>query len=323
VQDGIVFDYSRYMDVSNHEVSLPPNTFREFKIIIEEVVDEKESPYMELTRTLRGKKETQRVERTTIERRPFRIDQIEAFYFTTQQRVKRQKRGAYAVAGFEAQEVAQEKQTILNVRTRREPLTSFTLDTPSRNFYRRAEVQIPVTSGVETTWRSIGEATISNIHYRSYHREQLKIAFPERRQEEYRIVIHNQDNPPLEVNGVIAEGNVYRVVFLAPAAKVCRAYYGSETAQTPTYEASRVLGALRRDFQPTTVQLGEQVKNTDFGGEPGFALRKLLNNWIFLTAVIILMVAVLSWTLFRAGRHLDSFPQDPASDGAGGEPKQL
>ena len=78
VADGILFDYSRYMDVSNREIPLPPNSFRQLKIAIGDVTDEKESPYKELTRTFRSGKEDQRVERTTVERRPLRIDRITA-----------------------------------------------------------------------------------------------------------------------------------------------------------------------------------------------------------------------------------------------------
>ncbi len=58
------------------------------------------------------------------------------------------------------------------------------------------------------------------------------------------------------------------------------------------------------------MRLGAQVDNAAFGGEPDFALRNLLNNWFFLGAVICLMVVVLAWGLFRAGRHLEELPKE-------------
>jgi hypothetical protein len=312
VPDGIIFDYSRYMDVSNREIALPANSFRQFKLSIGDVTDEKESPYKELTRTFRSGKVEQRVERTEIEKRTFRIDRIVAWHDVLRQRVRTIKTVAYPVAEFDSKEDAEKKLTILSVRTRREPISRFTLETPSRNFYRQAVVEVPVVKGVNREWRRIGEATLSNFRFRSHHREQLTIAFPEQREETYRIVLHNEDNPTLGITGVKAEGNIHRVVFLAEPSKAYRVVYGSETAEAPKYEAGAVLAALRReDFQPVEAQLGAQVANTEFGGEPGLAVRKLLNNWFFLGGVICLMVVVLGWSLFRAGRHLESLPKDP------------
>jgi Protein of unknown function (DUF3999) len=310
VTDGIIFDYSQYMDVSSREITLPKNSFREFKITIEDVTDEKESPFKELTRSLKDAKEDQRVERTVIERRPFRIDRIGAWGVATRERVQQAKTVLYPVAGFDAKEVAEQKQTVVTVRTRREPITRFTLETPSRNFSRRAVVEVPVVHGVSTEWQPITEATIENFSFRNQNREQLTITIPERREEQFRIVIRNEDNPPLSVTGVQAEGTVQRVVFLAQPAKTYRLFYGSETAAEPKYEAVTVLTTLRQDNTPVMAKLGVQADNAQFGGEPSQTVRGLLNNWIFLGTALGLMVVVLGWCLFRAGRRLDSLPHE-------------
>lgn len=311
VADCVIFDYSRYMDVSNREIPLPANDLRQFKLVIGDVTDERESPYKELTRTFRGGQEDERIERTTVQRRAFRIDRIGAWHTVTQQRVRKARTTAYAVAGFETQEDPAKKQTLISIHTRREPLTRFTLATPSRNFSRRATVEIAVVQGVKTEWRVIGSATLSNFGFRNYHREQLQIEFPEHREAQYRLVIHNEDNPPLELTGVQAEGHVQRLVWLAQPAKGYRVFYGSESAEAPKYEAATVLAALRREeFQPVVVKLGAEAENADFGGEPGLAVRRWLNNWVFLGGVIGLMVVALGWSLFRAGRHLEQLPPD-------------
>jgi len=308
--DAIIFDYSRYMDVSNRDVPVPPNSFRQFRLVVEDVVDERESPYKELTRSFRGGKEEERKESTRMERRVFRIDRINFFWHVTRQHVQKSKVREYPLAGFEKQEDAANKQTILRVRTRREPLTSFTLVTPGRNFYRRAVVEVPVVRGINTEWNTIGQATVSNFRFRSVRREQLGIVFPEHRESEYRVVIHNEDNPPLDITGVKAEGNVYRAIFLAQEGKTYRVFYGSETAPSPKYEAATVLAALREKYQPSEAKLGAEVENAGFQAEPGLGVRNLLNNWYFLGAMICLMVAVLGWGLFRAGRHLEGLPKE-------------
>jgi len=48
VSDGLIFDYTRYMDVRNGDVSLPANDFRRFKLEIEQVLDQRESPFLEV-----------------------------------------------------------------------------------------------------------------------------------------------------------------------------------------------------------------------------------------------------------------------------------
>jgi hypothetical protein len=308
--DGILFDYSRYMNVSNREVALPANDFRQFKLVITDVVDEKESPYKELTRTLRSGKEEERKETTQLQRRVLHIDQITFFWHVTRQHVAKTRKSSYPVAGFDRAEDAAKKQTILRVPSRREPLTGFSLDTSSRNFSRRVVVEIPVVRGVSTEWNAIGEATLSTFHFRNIHREHLSVGFPEQRQEAYRIVIHNEDNPPLEIRGVKAEGTVYQAVFLAQPQRSYRALYGSETAQKPNYEAATVLAALGEKYQPSRARLGEQVENAAFQGEPGLGPVALLNNWFFLGGMICLMVVVLAWGLFRAGRRLEGLPKE-------------
>ena len=311
VSNSLIFDYSRFMDISNREIKLPSNNYREFKLIVGDVTDEKQSPYKELTRTFRKGQEDESTERTMIERRDFRIDRIEASRTVTQQRVRKGKTTSYPVASFESKEESSKKQTILTIRTRREPISSFTLATPSRNFYRRVAVEVPVVQGAKTDWREIGSATLSNVGFRDYRRQQLRIDFAERREEQYRIVIHNEDNPPLEISDVKAEGTVYRVVFLAQKSRVYRVFYGSELAPAPKYETAVVLGALRReDFQPVMATLGAETKNAGYGPEAGASLRRLLNNWLFLGTVICLMVIALGWSLFRAGQHLKTIDGD-------------
>ena len=52
--DALLFDYTRYMDVSNARVPLATNTSRRFRIVVEEVTDRTESPSMSLFRTIMG-----------------------------------------------------------------------------------------------------------------------------------------------------------------------------------------------------------------------------------------------------------------------------
>jgi hypothetical protein len=225
---------------------------------------------------------------------------------------------AYLAAAFDVKEDAVGQETVVQVRTRCEPLTSFTLQTSSRNFSRRAvvetrlvhEAEMPLGRQSMTQWTPIGEATLANVHFRDNRREQLRVTFPEQRQDEYRIVIHNEDNPPLEIHGVHPEGNVYRLVFLAQPSKKYRVFYGSATVASPKYEAATVLAELGGNYRPVAAKLGPQIANAAFAEETDSSVRGALENWVFLGAAVGLMVAVLAWGLIRAGKQLEELPKE-------------
>ena len=122
------------------------------------------------------------------------------------------------------------------------------------------------------------------------------------------IAIENADNPPLEISSVKAEGNRYRMLFLASEGRRYRVEYGSDAAEAPRYDAAAVLASLRPGFQPVDARLGNQVENPQYRETRG--PRDLLNNAIVLTVAIVLMVVVLGWILFRAGQRIKQLPNE-------------
>ena len=306
---GLVFDYSRYMDISNHEIRLPENNYRQFRVSIAGISDARESPFLDLTHTYRDGSEIERIERTVRQRRPFRIDRIEFWHENSEKVFQYDRKVDYDVADFHVEEDAARKQTVIRITTRREPLTEFTLKTSSRNFSRAAEVQTPVTHGVRTEWVGVGRGTVSLVDFGGYHKQTLGLSFPERRETDYRIVIHNEDNPPLAITGVQPRGNVYRAIFLADKNKTYRLGYGSEEIDRPEYDAAVVLAPLRQGRTPNKGRLGPEVGNPAAGESPAFTLQGLLNNGLFLGASVVVLVAVLGWALFRAARRINDIPK--------------
>jgi hypothetical protein len=310
VSDALIFDYSRYMDFGNHQIGLPENRYRFFRIVIGDVTSDQESQLLELTRRLRSGQEAERVEKTTIQRRPFRMDRIEFWYHVTQEDRQGDKKTAYPIASFKLEQNAGQRQTFIQVYTRREPLTGFHVETASRNFKRRAAVQVPVVKGVRKEWRDIATATISRLDFRDLHREQLLIPCPETRHEVYRIVIDNGDNPALEITGLRGEGNTYRLLLLAVPDASYRLFYGSETVKAPSYDTAAMRESLGKGYQPIPTRLGGQFGNAGASEPAGKAVRGLLNNPLVLGGLIAVLVAVLAWGLYRAGRRIEQLPKD-------------
>jgi Protein of unknown function (DUF3999) len=309
--ESLIFDYSQYMDFGSDDVAFPPSDNRNFRIVIDDVTQEQESQLMSLTRQLRGGKELQREERTTIDRRPFRIDRVLFWRDVVKDQSTGDRKVTYPVAGFRLENDPDNQQSIITVTSRRQPLTSFKLVTDSRNFSRRAQVEVEDTQGVQRTWRSIGGANLSRLDFRNLKREDLTISFPESRQNKYRIVIDNRGSQPLAVTSVEAEGNEYQAVFLAPLPQ--QSYelsYGSATALAPDYDTAAISASLAEGYQPTLVGLGKQVDAAGAGEPAAPSLSQIVNNPLVLGGIAVVLVAALAWGLYHAGHRLDSLSQD-------------
>ena len=159
---------------------------------------------------------------------------------------------------------------------------------------------------MRTDWVEVGRGTVVNIQFRAFHRAELKVDFPEQRQKRYRLEIDNADNPPLEITGVAAEGGGYRLVFLNSQGRAYRLEYGSDTAESPAYDTAAVLASLQRGYHPVSVKLGPQAAIPGYREER--SALAFLNSPVFLIVVIVIMVLVLAWALFRAGTRIKNLP---------------
>lgn len=306
VTDSLLYDYTRFMDVRRVEVSLPATTARRLKIVIEGITDERASPFKEMTRAYRGGRAENQSERLTLETRPLRIDRIGAWRDKRVERLTKEIRKDQPIAGFDVEEDSAHSRTLITVRCRREPLTAFHIQTGSLNFSRAVEVEGMEMDGVRRVWKPIGRAWVSAIRFRSFSEEHLELSFPEQRREQYRLVIDNGDNAPLKIAGIRAEGAVHRLVLLRAGSVDgrCRLYYGSEDLRRPSYDVAAVLAAVRQGNRIVHVGLGPETANPDVASA-GWAGSRLVGSKAFFTAAVILVVAVLSWGLFRAARHAD------------------
>ncbi len=309
VGKGLLFDYSRYMDISNHEIRLPKNDFRQFKVSIADITNVEQSPLYELTRKWRHGREVEEIEKTVRQRRPFRMDRLEFWGEGSETLSEGDRQTAYPVVKFEVPEDAAEKTTTIEVATRREPLVELILATSSRNFSRQAVVQAPVKRGIRTEWVEVGRGEVSLLDFGGYYRQRLGIAFPQRREAQYRIVIQNEDNPPLAITGVAARGNVYRVVFLAAAKESYRLCYGSEEADPPRYDVAAVLAPLRQSGAASEARLGAEIANLAVAAASAPTWRGLVNNALFLGGAIVVLVVVLGWALYHAARRINELPK--------------
>lgn len=307
VSNAVIFDYARFMDVRSPEVALPTNAFRHYRLVVSDVTDEQSSALMQLTRERREQGGNAEIRTTHVEKRPFRIDRVLFWREVPRLADRSDARQAWPVAGYSATNDPKDQTTIVHVRTRREPLTAFTIGTTSRNFVRAAAIEVPSVGGVRPAWRPIAAANLRRLSVRGGQPDDLTIAFAEHREAEYRIVIRNADSEPLEITGIEAEGNRYRALLVpAPGARYSL-LYGSDTAERPNYDTAQFLAGCGA-AEAVSWSVGPQEPN------PAFAERRTTRWWRVWNSgpafgiAIALMVAALAYGAFRATRRIDQIP---------------
>jgi hypothetical protein len=320
VDDGLVFDYSRFMDVRNFELPLPPDdgttSGRRYRLTIADVTQEQQSQLMELTRHLNADEETSRSERVVVNRQPFRIDRIEGWYNVEVADVVRDQSAEHAVSGFASTRDVDTKATIVTFALRREPVTSFTVQTDDRNFRRAALVQVQGTpntrsgnSGESEVMRELGSGTLERLDFRGLNREDLTISVSETREVKYRLIVQNDDNQPLAITGVVAKGPSYEAVFLAQRGEVYTLEYGGDLA-APRYDTAALAASIAAGYDAVAAELGAPTPVAAPPPPVEPALAAALNDPRLLGGIITLLVIVLGVGLYRATRRLDSFPGD-------------
>jgi hypothetical protein len=311
VDDGLIFDYSQFMDVRNlaiEPLSLGDNKPEYYRLTIADVTQEQQSQLMELSRSLRDDEETVRTERVTINRQPFRINHIELWIDEVRHDVPADREESYPLTIERTEQDAETKETHIYLKSRREPLTEIAIATPARNFRRMASLQVAAEQGSKTTWQTLATGDLSRIDFRTLQRESLDLSIPETRAAEYRLAIDNQDNQPLEITEVSAKGHVYELVCLANNDKKYEIQYGTSSLRAPNYDTAAIAASLEEGFTPLPATLSAEVLIEHTPPATSFLQRLLDNTWA-MTAVISVLVLVLAAALYRATRHLEGFEE--------------
>jgi len=304
VDDALIFDYSQFMDVRRTEVALPESDTREFRIMVNMLTPQQESELLELSRSLKGGTEEGRTEKTTILRRPFRIDRIEFWTEHSEEIPDANIVQPWAVSELQVTQDAKHKETHVEFKSRREPLMSLKIVSSGRNFSRRAEVQIQ--AGLK--WETIAEATISKFQLGDIREEHVTIDVPETRHDRFRLVISNGDSPEIPVDAIEAVGTQYQLLFLRQPGQSVHMVYGSKSAGVPQQDTAALSYALAQKVNPTLTTLGVQSENSP-AITRSIDMKSLLNNPVVLGAGVLVLVLALGWGLYNASRRIDQMPR--------------
>lgn len=252
VTDEPIYDYSRFVALRRDRIAVPPGPYTRFRIELSHITERKDSPLVQVARQTRGG--DVEVETTAFLRQPFRIERV---IFMERRAETRPDRSApvWQTVAPDALEIAQDpqhRQTLVTLATGRRPVTRLTLETPDENFSRRARVEA-WQAGPPAGWRPVGAGDLRVIRVGRIHDRALELEFPETRAERLRIVIANEDSPPVTIAGVTLREIAYEALFFPKAGRAYRLAYGAPDLAAPRYDIAAVLaGAPSADADQWT-----------------------------------------------------------------------
>lgn len=297
---GVIFDYSRFVDARNDTVPFTAGDHRRFRFLIADVTAEQELELLGLYRRLRGGAEEERTERTTIARRPFRVDRVEFYRDEVRSQATETRLNPYEPAGFTQTEDEKEHRTLVTIQVGRQPVTGIRVRTEDKNFSRSVtiETEIEDASGLR---KSEALGTLTRFAVGSLQREELTLKVPEARATRYRLLIENGDNPPLAISGVELSGPRYELILLAAPGEKYRLDYGSPDAEPGRFDTAALEAVLREGPPKVAGTLADAREN--LSAPP--ARWRPWNDPNVLVSGIVLLTLLLGWGLWRAGRRMD------------------
>jgi len=187
------------------------------------------------------------------------------------------------------------------------PTYRLAISTPDANFYREVTLQ---SSTDRENWATImPRANIYAYDTPKFVGSSLSITYPEATNRYLRLVIHDEDSPPLTVQEVNLWGLWRRVVFAANPERSYNLYYGNTKTQRPSYDIERVFPYLVTEELPE-VKLGPQAANPSFEEEKQPVSERF--PWLFpvVVAVAVVIVALLLLSVLRQARKVLPPPKE-------------
>ena len=290
VENAEIFDYSRYMDIRRTEIALPSNSFRHFSIEISDASEERAQPLVRLVQE--GGRDASRA--FDLLRTPFRIQGISFWRTSTTMAKASPVLQDWPHAGFEVTNNPGAQTTEILIQTRMAPLTRLTIETPARNFQRDATVMAPDWIRGQKSWRTIARRQLTRVDLPGYARDDRTIEFDETRAPELRLILRNQDNPPLDLAGIQARGPVYRLLWLADPGAAYQIAFGQDRVEAPSYDTHAIRTALEQGLAPerwTLADAGEiEIPGRRFSIAGFFSRPAVFGSLLALAALALLIL---------------------------------
>ena len=298
-----IYDYSRYLNVRKTRVSVPPGAGPYYRLEVSNVNEVHDSPLVEIITRSGRDPERSRTEASAFWRVPFRIDDLTLIQVEENVREDRPQRATNALT---IESVVQDdaiRSTLAAAAAGGRPVLSLTLEVKDRNFSREVVVEGRA-SGETNSWRQVARGVIRSFEAGREKQRDITITLPsEQRFHAYRLVIHNGDNPPLDITGIAAEESVYGLQFFPRPGSAYTLLYGAKGVAAPNYDVATVLGAKPVE-QMDSWRAGAALKNPDYKAVKGAPWKENAGRVIFVAAIALMSISLLIM-IARVSRRID------------------
>ena len=181
------------------------------------------------------------------------------------------------------------------------PSYRLAIEVPEVNFHRDVTLEV---SADREAWRTIlSPADIYAYDTPKFVGSNLVIDYPETTSRYLRLIIHDEDSPPLTIQDVDVWGLRRRLVFSADPQYSYQLYYGNAEARRPSYDIERVFPYLVTEDLPEA-KLSPQATNPDFVEKKPPVSERF--PWLFPTVITVaaVLVAILLLGIIRQARKV-------------------
>jgi hypothetical protein len=141
------------------------------------------------------------------------------------------------------------------------PVDQLTIHTKERNFRRAVEVQVKRDTG---DWKTWARGIIFHYDTEEIQESQTRIEMPPVAAEEFRLVFHNLDSPPLSVHEVTGSGYQRFLIFKHRPDRKMYLFWGNPLAEKPQYDLSGIMKTPPLNLPAAS--LGQTFPNSKFEG---------------------------------------------------------
>lgn len=235
------------------------------------------------------------------------LDIYGATAYFTQESAPEEMTYPTTVTLHQEEEKKQRSITVFDLGNQGYPTNRLVVDTPQDNFYRETSLEV---SNDAETWQAIHESeALYSYTSATVDANNFSINYPESTLRYFRLIIHNQDNPPLPITGARAQGYAHALIFHANSDKSYRLYYGNKTASAPSYDLERLYPYLDAGYRHQG-QMGDQASNSLYKAQPVVFTERY--PWLLpvIVAVASIIIGVFLFGLLRRIRMMLPPPDD-------------
>ncbi len=147
---------------------------------------------------------------------------------------------------------------VLDLKYRNVPADFLTIETPEENFFRLIKIQ---GSNDLKNWQRSEQGDLYRFRTEKYSLEKKTLRVPEVRCRYLKLMVYNQDDPPLQLAALEVQGVEQDLIFQTQPGRRYSLYYGNPLAQPPQYDIERLKSYLSPETLSRVRLSGESLNS--------------------------------------------------------------